>query len=111
MGELFSATVGQGGFPVEIPPVCAGGMDNFTRRRYARFSPDSASRAVLFALEGHKTGTGVRVICLDLLQVVDSNGALAGLEPAAHSLENLGRVLRNSPFFIANTSDTERARL
>jgi integrase len=32
---------------------------DFTRRRYARFSADSSSRAVLRVLNGHKTGTGV----------------------------------------------------
>ena len=32
------------------------GVD-FTHHRYARFSPESAMRAVLYALEGHKTGT------------------------------------------------------
>ena len=32
------------------------GVD-FTHHRYARFSPESATRAVLYALEGHKTGT------------------------------------------------------
>jgi integrase len=30
---------------------------DYTRKQYARFSPESASRAVLYVLEGEKYGT------------------------------------------------------
>jgi len=58
--HAFEIKLAEAGCPMHFIPEVLGHHNlEFTRRVYAKFSPESASRAVLMVLEGGKNGANL----------------------------------------------------